>query len=57
MSKEIEGHVFNEVCLRCGMSRKDYDDSRKPNPCSGGGASIKLPGAPATPRADRKPRR
>jgi hypothetical protein len=61
MSKEIEGHVFNDVCLKCGMSRMEYDDSRKPNPCRGTGR-IKVPDdEPGTraahPRADRRPRR
>jgi hypothetical protein len=59
MSKEVEGHVFGDECSRCGMSRKDYDDSRKPNPCRG--ERIKVlddePGTRAHPRADRKPRK
>jgi hypothetical protein len=35
MSVEIEGHVFWDECSKCGISRKEYDDSRKPNPCRG----------------------
>jgi hypothetical protein len=61
MGKEVEDHIFNDVCLKCGMSRKEYDDSHKPNPCRAGG-HIKVPddepGARAVhPRADRRPRR
>ena len=35
MSVEKEGHVFGDECSKCGISRKDYEDSRKPNPCRG----------------------
>lgn len=37
VAMEAEGHKFSggDACQRCGMSRKAYDNSTKPNPCVG----------------------
>lgn len=57
MSKEIKGHnFFHDVCPKCGMTRKEYDDSGQP-PCGEGRAQVKIPRAPATQHVGRKPRK
>ncbi len=60
MTREYKGHQIDfdrEVCVICGATRNQIDDDGVS--CQPGGRKFvgKIPGEPAPPRADRKPRK